>query len=88
MAVQASQEGAAEYYPHGLVSLTQEHRMADTVKRLGKVRVEPLQASRFIRPASIYFEMDGKSGTQAVTDAFWRLYKTLIAPSCLHARKL
>ncbi|GAB4816171.1 hypothetical protein N2152v2_003217 [Parachlorella kessleri] len=59
LAAQASQEGAAGYYPHGLVSLTQEHRMADTVKRLGKVRVEPLQASRFIRPSSIFFEMDG-----------------------------
>ncbi len=54
----ATSEEAA-FYPHGLVSLTPTHRMADTVKRLSGVRVHPLEASRFIRPQSIFFQLDG-----------------------------
>lgn len=59
-AVDAETTGDSEFYPHGMKSLTPEHRMADTLKRLGSIRTEPMGSSRFIKTQSILFQLDGK----------------------------
>lgn len=51
----------AEWYKHGMVSLSQGVTTAETLQRLGdSLELAPLQQSAFVKPHSILFELDGK----------------------------
>ena len=51
-----------DLYPHGMVTCSPApKRMLATISRLGPVRIVDFEASRYVKPESIYYELDGKS---------------------------
>lgn len=49
----------AEQYPHGITSLSDRSKMANTVQQLGHVSIEEFQPSNFVKPQSVMYELDG-----------------------------
>ena len=49
----------AEQYPHGITSLSDSSKMANTVQQLGHVSIEEFQPSNFVKPQSVFYELDG-----------------------------
>lgn len=50
----------AEQYPHGLISLSDTSKMANTCQTLGAVRLQEFTPSNFVKPRSVMYELDGK----------------------------
>ncbi|KAL4857064.1 TVP38/TMEM64 family membrane protein [Chlorella vulgaris] len=53
--------GSADWYRHGMTSLSQGVTMAETLRRLGpEVELAEMQGSAFVKPQSILYQLDGK----------------------------
>jgi hypothetical protein len=50
-----------EQYPHGLVSLSSKTKMANITKRLGHVSIQEFKPSKFVKPQSVIYMLNGTS---------------------------
>ena len=49
------------FYKYGLKPVIGEGLMDTTLKRLGTVKIKPMDKSNFVKPQSVMYELDGKS---------------------------
>jgi hypothetical protein len=53
---------SSQAYPHNMSSLAAENRtMKATIARLGHVKLVDFQTSKFVRPETVLYELDGKT---------------------------
>ena len=50
-----------DFYKYGLKPVIGEGLMDTTLKRLGTVKIKPMDKSNFVKPQSVMYELDGKS---------------------------
>lgn len=61
-------ESPTAAYPHGLRSLAAENRtMKATIARLGHIQLKDFSPSKFVRPETVIYELDGVSRRWYVT---------------------